>query len=145
MVDGLRVRETVDPPNHEETCLLPPKEALLRCLTVRAVVDERGDIDGLELELFMNRVAGPHQWLSTTEWLFVEPPVEVAGEITVPVVCPENVAVRAILADLTNEPRRILFDLPTTGAETRKWRFIAFCSATNIQGKGVFPWETPDA
>lgn len=122
-----------------------PEEAPLRCLTVRAVVDERGEIDGLELELLMNRVAGPHMWISTTEWLFVEPPQEAAGEITVPVVVPEAVAVKAILADLTNEPRRILFDLPTSGGETRKWRFIAFCSATNIQGKGVFPWETADA
>lgn len=124
---------------------MAPTEAPLRCLTVRAVVDERGDIDGLELELFMNAVAGPRKWISTAEWLFVEPPLEAAGEITVPVVVPEAVAVKAILADLTNEPRRILFDLPTTGAETRKWRFIAFCSATNIQGKGVFPWETLDA
>lgn len=124
---------------------MAPTEAPLRCLTVRAVVDERGDIDGLELELFMNAVAGPRMWIRTAEWLFVEPPLEAAGEITVPVVVPEAAAVKAILADLTNEPRRILFDLPTTGAETRKWRFIAFCSATNLQGKGVFPWETPDA
>lgn len=124
---------------------MAPDDAPLRCLTVRAVVDERGDIDGLELELFMNSVAGPHQWISTTEWLFVEPPKEAAGEITLPVVCPENVAVRAILADLTNEPRRILFDLPTTGAETRKWRWVAFQAAPNGRGHGRFPWETADA
>jgi hypothetical protein len=124
---------------------LAPAEAPLRCLTLRAVVDERGEIDGLELELFMNSVAGPHQWISTTEWLFVEPPQEAAGEITVPVVCPENVAVRAILADLTAEPRRILFDLPTTGAETRKWRWVAFQAAPNGRGHGRFPWETADA
>lgn len=124
---------------------MAPEEAPLRCLTVRAVVDERGDIDGLELELFMNSVAGHHQWISTTEWLFVEPPQEAAGDITVPVVCPEGVAVRAILADLTNEPRRILFDLPTTPGETRKWRWVAFQAAPNGRGHGRFPWETADA
>ena len=124
---------------------MAPTEAHLRCLAVRAVVDERGDIDGLELELFMNRVAGPHQWISTTEWLFVEPPVEAAGEITVPVVVPEAVAVNAILADLTNVPPRILFDLPTSGGETRKWRWVAFQAAPNGRGHGRFPWETSDA
>lgn len=108
---------------------------------MRAVVDERGDIDGLELELFMNSVAGPHQRLSTTEWLFVVPPVEAVGEITVPVVCPEDVAVRAILADLTDEPCRILFDLPVSGAQVRKWRWVAFQVAPNARGHGRFPWE----
>lgn len=124
---------------------MAPEEAPLRCLTVRAVVDERGDIDGLELELFMNSAAGPHQWISTTDWLFVEPPAEAAGEITVPVVCPEDVAVRAILVDLTNEPRRILFDLPTTPGETRKWRWVAFQVAPNGRGHGRFPWERLNA
>lgn len=124
---------------------MAPLESPLRCLAVRAVVDEAGEIDGLELERFMNDVAGPHQWLSTTEWLFENPPAEAAGEITVPVVVPEDVAVRAVLNDLTNEPQRIIFDLPTTPAETRKWRWVAFQVAPNAQGQGRFPWEQFDA
>jgi len=124
---------------------LAPFEEPLRCLAVSVVLDQAGAVDGIELEAFLNHVAGRHQWLSTTEWLFGEPPAEAEGQTTVPVVVPEEVAVQAILNDLTNEPQRIIFDLPTTGTETRKWRFIAFCSATNSEGKGVFPWETADA
>lgn len=120
-------------------------EAPLRCLAVRAVVDEAGEIDGLELEAFLNGVASPHQWLSTTEWLFVEPPVEAGGELTVPVVMPEAVAVKAVLHDLTNEPPRILFDHATSPSETRKWRWVAFQTAPNDQGQGGFPWERIDA
>lgn len=124
---------------------MAPDEAPLRCLTVRAVMDERGTIDGLELALFMNAVAGHGQWISTTDWLFVEPPAEAAGEITVPVVVPEATAVRAILADLTNNPRRILFDLSTSSGETRKWRWVAFQRAPNDCAKGLFPWESANA
>lgn len=120
---------------------MAPDEAPLRCLAVRAVVDEAGEIDGLELEAFLNDVAGPHQWISTTEWLFISPPVEAAGEITVPVVVPEAIAIKAVLADLTNQPPRILFDHATTSAETRKWRWVAFQTAPNAQGQGRFPWE----
>ncbi|MFC5390658.1 hypothetical protein U0030_01055 [Brevundimonas bullata] len=120
---------------------MAPEEAPLRCLAVRAVADEAGEIDGLELELFMNAVAGPHQWISTTEWLFISPPAEAAGEITVPVVVPEAIAIKAILADLTNAPQRIVFDHATTPGETRKWRWVAFQTAPNAQGQGRFPWE----
>ena len=120
---------------------MAPEEAPLRCLAVRAVADEAGEIDCLELELFMNAVAGPHQWISTTEWLFISPPAEAAGEITVPVVVPEAIAIKAILADLTNAPQRIVFDHATTPGETRKWRWVAFQTAPNAQGQGRFPWE----
>lgn len=122
-----------------------PFEAPLRCLAVRAVVDEAGEIDGLELELFMNRVAGPHQWLSTTEWLFINPPAEAAGEITVPVMVPEAVAVRAVLNDLTNEPQRILLDEAASTGQIRKWRCFSFQLAPNPQHRGYFPWERIDA
>lgn len=123
---------------------MAPFEEPLRCLAVSAVLDEAGVVDGIELEAFLNHVAGRHQWLSTTEWLFVEPPAEAEGHITVPVVLPEERAVQAILNDLTNEPQRIIFDLPTTPAETRKWRFIAFANAPNNFGQGRFPWERAD-
>ncbi|MFN3837517.1 MAG: hypothetical protein ACK4MI_07360 [Brevundimonas sp.] len=124
---------------------MAPEEAPLRCLAVRTVADEAGEIDGLELELFMNTVAGPHQWISTTEWLFISPPAEAAGEITVPVVVPEAIAIKAILADLTNDPNRIMFDHTTTPGETRKWRWVAFQTAPNAQGQGRFPWERLNA
>lgn len=113
---------------------MAPEEAPLRCLAVRVMPDDAGEIDGLELELFMNNVAGPRLWLSTTEWLFVEPPVEAAGEPTVPVVMPEGVAVRAVLNDLTSEPNRIVIDHQVTPPEARKWRWVAFQISPNSQG-----------
>lgn len=124
---------------------MAPDEAPLRCLAVRAVVDEAGEIDGLELEAFLNDVAGRHQWISTTEWLFISPPAEAAGEMTVPVVVPEAVAIKAILADLTSDQNRIMFDHTTTPGETRKWRWVAFQTAPNAQGQGRFPWERLNA
>ncbi len=124
---------------------MAPEEAPLRCLAVRAVVDEAGEIDGLELELFMNDVAGPHQWLSTTEWLFIDPPGEAAGEITVPVVVPEAIAIKAVLADITSDPQRILFDQAASPGQIRKWRWVAFQTAPNPQGQGRFPWERLNA
>ena len=124
---------------------MAPLEAPLRCLAVRAVVNEAGEIDGLELEAFLNDCVGRQQWLSTTEWLFVEPPVEAGGKLTVPVVMPEAIAVKAVLHDLTNEPQRILFDHATTLGETRKWRWVAFQTAPNAQGQGRFPWERLNA
>lgn len=124
---------------------MAPFEEPLRCLAVSVVLDQAGAVDGIELEAFLNHVAGRHQWLSTTEWLFGEPPAEAEGQTTVPVVVPEEVAVQAILNDLTNEPQRIIFDLPTTPAETRKWRWVAFQSAPNNQGRGRFPWEAAHA
>lgn len=124
---------------------MAPLEAPLRCVAVRVLMDDAGEIDGLELEAFLNDVAGPHQWLSTTEWLFVEPPVEAGGKLTVPVVMPEAVAVKAVLHDLTNEPQLILFDHATTPGETRKWRWVAFQTAPNAQGQGCFPWERLNA
>ncbi len=124
---------------------MAPEEAPLRCLAVRAFVDEAGEIDGLELELFMNAVAGPHQWISTTEWLFISPPAEADREITVPVMVPEAIAIKAILADLTSDPNRIMFDHAATPGETRKWRWVAFQTAPNAQGQGRFPWERLNA
>lgn len=124
---------------------MAPLEAPLRCLAVRVVLDEAGEIDGLDLEAFLNDCVGRHQWLSTTEWLFVEPPVEAGGELTVPVVVLETVAVKAVLNDLTNEPPRILFDHATSPSETRKWRWVAFQTAPNAQGQRRFPWECTHA
>lgn len=124
---------------------MAPVEQPLRCLAVRVVLDDAGEIDGIELEAFLNEVAARHQWLSTTEWLFVDPPAEAGDWLTVPVVMPERLALRAILEDLTIDPPRILFDHATSPAETRKWRWVAFQIAPNSHGQGRFPWERFDA
>ncbi len=120
---------------------LAPAEPPLRCLAVVAFRDEAGRIDTLELESFMNAVAGSGLWLSTDEWLFVEPPATEPYLITVPVALPESIAVRAILADLTSDPPRIKFDHAMTSGQIRKWRWLAFQLNPNSQGKGLFPWE----
>lgn len=117
----------------------------LRCLAVRILKDANGDIDNTEFEAFLDEVAGRHQWLSTTEWLFVEPPAEADGFETQPVVMPQDAAVKAILADLTNADPRILTDHLVTPAEGRKWRWVAFQVAPNDQGEGFFPWERINA
>lgn len=113
----------------------------LRCLAVRVLKDVEGEIDNIEFEAFMNDVAGRHMWISTTDWLFVEPPLEADGFETLPVVLPQNMAVKAVLADLTNLEPRILTDHQVTPAEGRKWRWVAFQIAPNPQGQGYFPWE----
>lgn len=113
----------------------------LRCLAVRVLKDANGGIDNTEFEAFLDAVAGRHQWISTTEWLFVEPPVEADGFETLPVLMPQNAAVKAVLADLTNPEPRILTDHQVTGAEGRKWRWVAFQVAPNPEGQGYFPWE----
>ncbi len=118
-------------------------EEPLRCLAVRVVFDATGEIDSTELENYLNRVVGPSQWLSTTQWLFIEPPSPEDEAITVPVVVQERIVGRAIQND--RPCLRILFDHRTTPAETRKWRWIAFQVAPNPQGQGRFPWELVDA
>ncbi len=118
-------------------------EEPLRCLAVRVVFDAKGEIDSTELEKYLNRVVGQSQWLSTTQWLFIEPPSAEDEEITVPVVVPERIVGRAIRND--GPRRRILFDYRTTSAETRKWRWVASQIAPNPEGQGRFPWEAIDA
>jgi len=113
----------------------------LRCLAVRILRDVDGQIDNIEFEALLDELAGRHNWVSTSEWLFVEPPAEADGFETLPVVMPESVAVKAILADLTNPEPRILTDHQVTGAEGRKWRWVAFQIAPNAQDQGFFPWE----
>lgn len=120
----------------------PVKESL-RCLGVRFPQDADGEIDSTELEVYLNRVLGPNQWLSTAQWLFIEPPSPEDEADTIPVVVPERIVSRAFRND--GARRRILFDHRTTSAETRKWRWVAFQIAPNPEGQGRFPWETVDA
>lgn len=124
---------------------MAPDELPLRCLAVRVTHDGTGEIDSLEFETFMNEVAGKGQWISAGEWLFIDPPAEAAGEVTLPAVLPVAAAVRAVLNDLTNQPPRIVTDYQATPAETRRWRWLASQIPSFTAGKALFPWEAPDA
>lgn len=120
---------------------MAPDEGPLRCLAVSVTHDAKGRIDSFELEYLMDDLAGPGQWISTGEWLFIDPPMDVTDQITAPVVLPEATAIKAILADLTNAPSRIITDYALTPGEVRKWRWLAFQRSHNTEGRGVFPWE----
>ncbi|WP_341022415.1 hypothetical protein [Brevundimonas diminuta] len=120
-----------------------PVEEPLRCLAVRFQQDAKGEIDSTELENYLNRVIGPDQWLSTTQWLFIEPPSAEDEAATVPVVVQERIVGRAIQNDRPS--LRILFDHRTSPSETRKWRWVAFQVAPNSEGQGRFPWEMAHA
>lgn len=122
---------------------MTPDDVPMRCLAVSVRFDADGDIDNLELAQLLDGIAGPGHWMTTTEWLFINPPAMIAGEATAPVAVPESVAVRAILNDLTNAPQRILCDHAMTPAEMRKWRWAAFQVEQNPEGRGRFPWEPP--
>lgn len=120
---------------------MAPDEDPLRCLAVRVTHDATGEIDTLELEVFLNEIAGEDQWITADQWLFIDPPAEVEGASTLPVVMPTAAAVRAVLHDLTKRPPRILTDYQTTPAETRRWRWLASQIQTFGGGKSLFPWE----
>lgn len=124
---------------------MAPNELPLRCLAVRIVHDANGEIDKSELEVLLNHLAGKDQWITADQWLFIDPPPEAAGEVTLPVVMPVDAAIRAILNDLTEEPPRIVTDYQTTPAETRRWRWLASHVYSHAGGKGHFPWETANA
>ncbi len=121
---------------------MAPDELPLRCLAVRVVLDANGEIDRSELEVLVNHLAGEDQWITADQWLFIDPPPEAAGEVTLPVVMPVDAAIRAVLNDLTNEPPRIVTDYQTAPAETRRWRWLASQTQAYAGGKSHFPWET---
>lgn len=124
---------------------MAPDEPALRCLAVAVRLDVKNEINHLELTHLLDGLAGPCHWMTTLEWLFVKPPQSAAGNVTAPVALPEDIAVSAIFADLTNEPQRILFDHAMTSAEIRRWRWAAFQMDQNPEGRGRFPWERTDA
>jgi len=116
-----------------------PVEAPLRCLAVHVGFAPTGEIDCLELEACLDELAGRGQWLSSTDWMFAEPPAEVGGWATVPVAIPEAIAALAIRVDAANDPPRILHDYVPSPVEVQKW--LAFRDAPNSQGQGRFPCE----
>lgn len=96
---------------------MAPKESPLRCLAISVMYDATGEIDRLELERFLNDVAGQGQWITADQWLFIDPPAEIGGEVTLPVVMPTDAAVKAVLNDLTNVAPRIA----STVSRPRLW------------------------
>jgi len=106
---------------------------------------QNGQLDTDGLERFLNEAIGEVQWLMTTEWLFTDPPVSEGQEQTVPVLVPEELAVRLLLTDLESPSHRIIGDHPVVGVEARRWRWAAFVARPNDQGQGYFPWERGDA
>lgn len=124
---------------------MAPDENPLRCLAVRVTRDAAGQINLTEVASFLDEVAGEGQWISSEEWLFIDPPLEAAGEVTLPAVMPMPAATRAVLHDLTNDPPRIVIDYQTTPAETRRWRWYASLDRPGGIGPSLFPWERADA
>ena len=61
---------------------MAPDEFPLRCLAVRVAHDPGDEIDTLEREAFLNEVAVSGPRISAQQWLLIDPPVEVEGEVT---------------------------------------------------------------
>lgn len=122
-----------------------PLNVPMRCFAMRVEVQPSGDADTTPLEWFLNKAVGPNQWLMTTEWLFSDQPDEDEHGQTVPVLVPEEVAVRLVLSDLEGSGQRVVSDHSVVGVEARRWRWAAFVARPNDQGVGCFPWECADA
>lgn len=112
----------------------------IQCLAIRAFQLPNGEIDTEELEAFLDRTAGPSQWLMTSVWMFTRAPAPpVASLMTVPVICPEAAATRISLAECEDRPPRILGEHLVGAVELRGWRWVA--TQVYPQFRGRFPWE----
>ena len=120
---------------------MTPEQLPLRCLSVRVHQTPDGELDCLELAQYLNEVAGRGEWMSASDWLFVEPSASTRDHLTLPVVTSDDTAVRVIVADLGAVEQRIVYDHAVIGAEARRWRWLAFQNNPNSRGQGVFPWE----
>lgn len=120
---------------------MTPVQQPLRCLAVRIQHVSDGQIDSTELHKYMDELAGRDRWISANEWLFVEAPPEALPHNTLPVVIPDVDAARIIVADLANGSPRVLHDHKVTGAEARRWRWLASQNTRTDGGQGFFPWE----
>lgn len=122
-----------------------PSNDPMRCFAMRVDALPGGRIDTDALEWLLNDAVGPNRWLMTTQWLFADPPNEEEHGQTVPVLVPEEVAVRLVLTDLEGPIQRVVRDHPVVGVEARRWRWAAIVARPNDQGEGRFPWEAVDA
>jgi len=120
---------------------LVPTNEPMRCFAMRVDHLPSGQPDTNGLEWFLNEAVGENQWMMTTDWLFTDPPEVAEHGHTVPVLVPEEVAVRLLLTDLEGPTQRVVCDHPVVGAEGRRWRHISFIARPNDQGQGRFPWE----
>ncbi len=115
-------------------------DPLVYCLAIRVVRHCDGQIDMNELAASLNRTAGLHGWLMTTQWLFrAPPPMLRPGALTVPVVCPADAGRRVKAADAENE--RVFSAELIDDVELRQWRWVAFQLCPSPGGRGYFPWE----
>ena len=122
-----------------------PTNEPMRCFALRIDHLPNGKPNTAELECFLNKAIGENQWLMTTDWLFTDPPEVAEHGQTVPVLVPEEVAVRLVLTDLEGPLQRVVRDHPVVGVEGRRWRWAAFVAQPNEQFRGRFPWEAVDA
>jgi hypothetical protein len=117
----------------------------MRCFAMRVDTQPDGEIDTTSLEWFLNDAIGPNQWLLTTEWLFSDQPDQDEHGPTVPVLVPEEIAIKLVLTDLEGPHQRVVSDYSVVGVEARRWRWAAFGADQNNQGQGRFPWERVNA
>lgn len=122
-----------------------PENEPMRCFAMRVDVQPDGGLDTTRLEWFLNDAIGLNQWLMTTEWLFSNPPDQDEHGHTVPVLVPEELAIKLVLTDLEGPDQRVVGDHSVVGVEARRWRWAAFVVEPNDEGRGRFPWERADA
>lgn len=118
-----------------------PTNEPMRCFAMRVDIWPDGEIDTTSLEWFLNDAIGPNQWLLTTEWLFSDQPDQDEHGPTVPVLVPEEIAIKLVLTDLEGPHQRVVSDYSVVGVEARRWRWAAFVADQNDHGQGRFPWE----
>lgn len=121
-----------------------PENEPMRCFAMRVDVQPDGDLDTTRLEWFLNDAIGLNQWLMTTEWLFSDPPDQDEHGQTVPVLVPEELAIKLVLTDLEAPDQRVVGDHSVVGVEARRWRWAAFAAQPRDDAQGRFPWERAD-
>jgi hypothetical protein len=100
-------------------------------------------MDSQELEDFLNQTAGPNAWFMTSVWMFARAPqIMRPGFMTVPIICPKEMAAQLTFADQQNDrPRRVYGEHVVGAVELRGWRWVAAQVFPRPDAKGVFPWE----
>jgi hypothetical protein len=76
-------------------------------------------------------------------WMFARAPSIIPpGVVSVPVICPADVASRLHLTDCEDRPRRVYADHAVDAVELRGWRWVAGQVYPRFGGR--FPWELAD-
>jgi hypothetical protein len=76
-------------------------------------------------------------------WIFArEPDADPPNRLIVPVICPQEAAMRINLADCEDgRERRVIREHIVAPVELRGWRFVSSSVFPNPTCKGLFPWE----